>query len=132
MTQEPLFHEDWRDSLRHVVKALGGFEAVGADLFPNKTRKSAGNWLSDCINPERPAKLDLEDIEALLRLGREQGVNTATFHLCDSIGYTRPQLAAVKSPKTLLMEKDAALAAQRAEIQREIDRLESAELLKAV
>lgn len=131
-TQEELFHEDWRDALRHLVKAIGGVETVGANLFPNKTRKAAGTWLSDCLNPERPAKLDLEDIEALLHLGRERGVHCGIHILCDHVGYTRPQQAAPKSPKTLLLEKQAALAAQAAHVQREIDRLDAAAALKAV
>lgn len=90
MTQSELFHEDWRDALRHVVKALGGYEAVGIELWPTKTRKAAGNWLSDCLNTERPAKLDLEDIEGLLRLGRKEGIHIGMHFLCQSLSYAAP------------------------------------------
>jgi hypothetical protein len=90
MEQDELFHDDWRDSLRHLVKALGGYDTVGIELWPTKTRKAAGAWLSDCLNPERPAKLDLEEISALLRLGRDRGIHVGMFVLADEIGYSRP------------------------------------------
>lgn len=89
--QEELFHEDWRDALKHVVKALGGFETVGVEMWPTWPRKKAGNWLSDCLNPDRSAKLDLDDIEALIRMGREHGVHCALYHLCDQTKYQRPE-----------------------------------------
>lgn len=89
-TQDELFHEDWRDALRHLVKAMGGFEAVAVELWPHRSRKAAGNWLSDCLNPERAAKLDLEEIEALLRMGRARGCHIGLHVLCDETDYARP------------------------------------------
>ena len=90
MEQQDLIHEDWRDALRHLVKALGGMDSVGADLWPVKTRKAAGAWLSDCLNPERPAKLDLEELRHILQLGRDKGLHLAFHFLCDDLGYSRP------------------------------------------
>lgn len=130
--QDQLFHEDWRDSLTHLVKALGGYETVGADLYPNKTRKAAGSWLFDCLHHERPAKLDLDDIEALLRMGREAGVHCAMHKLADATNYERPRPAAPKSPETELLERIAASAAETARLQRDLDRLQTAATLKAV
>lgn len=90
-TQDEMFHEDFRDSLRHLVKALGGMEAAGERLWPNKSRKAAGTWLSDCLNPERDAKLCVfEELPALLQMGREKGVHCGIAFLCDSLNYTRP------------------------------------------
>jgi len=128
--QDELFHEDWREALRHVVKALGGVEAVGADLWPHKTRKAAGNLLSDCLNPERANKLDLEEIQALIQMGRSHGIHCGIHLLCDLTSYERPQPATPKSPKTLLLEKQAAIAAEAARLQREIDRIDSADEVK--
>lgn len=130
--QDELFHEDWRDALRHLVKALGGYETVGADLYPTKTRKAAGNWLSDCLNPERPAKLDLEDIEALIRMGRDEGIHCAMYQLADATSYQRPKAAAPKSPLTILYERKARLAAEEAALQRDIDRALAESELRAV
>lgn len=130
--QDELFHEDWRDALRHVVKALGGYEAVGIVLYPTKTRKAAGNWLSDCLNPERAAKPELEDIEALLRMGREAGCHTAMHILADRTNYERPKAAAPKSTKCVLLEQQAIHAAEQARLQREIDRLDGACELRSI
>lgn len=121
--QDELFHEDFRDSLRHLVKALGGMEAVGADLWPSKTRHAAGSWLSDCLNAERPAKLDLEDLQALLRMGRKAGCHTAMFFLADACDYQRPALAVPKSPESQALERIARLAHEQAQAQRELDRI---------
>lgn len=86
-----MFHEDLKDALRHLVAALGGFEAVGVELFPNKNRRGAGSWLSDCLNSERPAKLDLDEFLQLLRMGRDQEVHDAINWICDQAGYAHPQ-----------------------------------------
>ena len=131
-TQDELFHEDWRDALRHLVKALGGYESAGSELFPAKTRKAAGNWLSDCLNAERPAKLDLEEIVALLKLGREIGCHTAMSFMADDIGYESPKPATPKSPKRLLLEKQAALAAEAVRLQKDIERIDAVDELKSV
>lgn len=90
MDQEELFHEDWRDALKHLCKALGGYDAVGAELWPTKTRKAAGAWLSDCLNAERSAKLDLDEVMAILRMGRDRGYHVGLYFLLDELGYTRP------------------------------------------
>ena len=93
MSPQELFHDDFRDALRHAIKALGGFEAVGADLWPSKLRKQAGAWLSDCLNPERPAKLDLEEVAEILRMSRAAGVHCAMSKLCEDTGYAEPEIA---------------------------------------
>ncbi|HEX7113739.1 MAG TPA: hypothetical protein VF193_01295 [Steroidobacter sp.] len=106
-TQDQLFHEDFRDALKHLVKALGGFEAVGLELWPAKSMKAAGNWLRDCLDPERPAKLDLEEVVRLLRMGRERGVHCAVHKLADETGYERPGIAPCKTKAQLIGEQMA-------------------------
>lgn len=125
--QDELFHEDWRDALLHTVKALGGYDTVGKDLWPSKGRKAAGRWLFDCLNEDRPAKLDLDDIQSLIQMGRERGCYTAMHILCDLTSYERPKPSTPKSPKTQLLEKQASLAAQMAHVNREIDRIDGAD-----
>lgn len=97
MSPQELFHDDFRDALRHAIKALGGFEAVGAELWPSKLRKQAGAWLSDCLNPERAAKLDLEEIAEIMRMARAAGVHCAMHQLADETGYARPDIAPQQS-----------------------------------
>lgn len=98
MQTQELFHDDFRDALRHAVKALGGVEAVGHDLWPAKSRKAAGSWLSDCLNPERPAKLELEEVVQILRMARARQIHCALYELCDAVGYARPPIVSPKTP----------------------------------
>lgn len=108
--QDELFYEDWRDSLRHAVKLMGGLEVVGSELWPGKERKKAGDWLGDCLNPERSAKLDLEEIIFLMRSARAHGYLCAHHQLADETGVTRPEIAPTKTPKQKLAEKMQATA----------------------
>lgn len=118
--QDQLFHEDLTDALRHAIKALGGFEVVGHDLWPTKSAAAAGRLLSDCLNPERPAKLDVDDVVALLAMGRRRGVHCAMWQLCDDTGYTRPSIAPDRTPEQELAEK---LVRQAAEFKQTADEL---------
>lgn len=103
MSQQPeLFYDDFQDALRYAIKALGGFEAVGADLWPGKTRKQAGNWLSDCLNPERAAKLDIGELVELLRMARAAGIHSAMNQLADDVGYEKPKIAPAVSEEQKL------------------------------
>ncbi len=131
-TQDELFHEDWRDALKHLVKALGGFDTAGAELFPKKTRKSAGSWLSDCLNEERPAKLDLEDIQALLLMGRAIGCHIGIQFLCDATNYTTPTTI---EPKDTLAEVERQMdqhVSGIAKLLKQYERARTADMLKAV
>lgn len=104
-TQEVLFHEDFRDAFKHLVKALGGYEAVGLELWPSKSVKAAGNWLRDCLDTERAAKLDLEEVVKLLRMGRERGIHCAMHKLNDELGYEPPTIAPIKTQAQQLGER---------------------------
>lgn len=110
MQSQELFHDDFRDALRHAVKALGGVEVVGHDLWPSKSYKAAGSWLSDCLNPERPAKLDLEEVVQILRMARAKQVHCALYELCDAVGYARPPIITPKTPAQVKAEELSRLA----------------------
>ena len=103
--QDQLFHEDFRDALKHLVKALGGYEAVGLELWPAKSMKAAGGWLRDCLELDRPAKLDLEEVVKLLKMGRERGIHCAIHKLTDDLGYDHPDIAPTKTPAQILAEQ---------------------------
>jgi hypothetical protein len=103
--QEPLWHEDFRDALRHAVKGMGGYEVVGKDLWPAKSAKAAGCWLSDCLNPERAAKFSVDEIAQLLKLARAAGVHCAMAQLHLEAGYAPPVIAASRTPEQELAEK---------------------------
>lgn len=132
MDQQELLHEDWRDALRHVVKALGGMEAVGIDLWPGKTRKAAGAWLSDCLNGERAAKLDLEELVHLLRLARDKGLHLGLHFLCDELGYGHPAPVDPQDQEAELARQLDATADRLHALLARMDRIRQAEVVRDV
>lgn len=111
-SSEPLFFEDFRGAVRHLVGALGGPKKVGALLRPALTPERASNWVNDCLNPERDSKFDFEELSTLLRAGRELGVHCATWQLSDETGYTRPTIAPGKTREQELAEEMARALSQ--------------------
>lgn len=130
--QTELFHEDWRDALQHVIKALGGYEAVGADLWPGKTRKAAGSWLSDCLNGDRPAKLDLEEIALLLRMARDRGVHVGIHFLCDVAGYGRPNTVEPEDQEAEVARQMERCTGELKALLKTYDRIAGAKALRSV
>ena len=117
-TQDPLFHEDFNDALTSLVKALGKMDAVASHLWP--TKANGGRYLSDCLNPDRDAKLSLDDVVALLKMGRERGIHWAMHKLCDVAGYQAPAIARTKTPEQILAERMAQVAADYARLADEL------------
>lgn len=131
-SQDPLFHEDWRDALRHAVKAMGGFEAVGFELWPSKTRKAAGIWLSDCLNPERPAKLDIEEIAQIHTMARAAGIHCAANQFCAEAGYEDPVIRAGKTKHQELAEKYARHASEMVRLADELAAINRSETMAEI
>jgi hypothetical protein len=117
--QEPLWHEDFRDALRHAVKAMGGYEVVGKDLWPAKSPKAAGCWLSDCLNPERAAKFSVDEMARLLKIARAAGVHCAMNQLHIEAGYAPPVIAPDRTPEQDLAEMMQRHAAEYARLANE-------------
>lgn len=91
MEQQPLFFEDIYAALRHVVQSLGKPKDVGPAIFPHKEDpEAAGRLLSDCLNENREARLNPEQLILLMRLGRDKGCHTAIDYICTAAGYTKP------------------------------------------
>lgn len=124
--QAPLWTEDFLKALDDVIRARSSYQKVAGELWPGI--KTGYNKLKNKLSPDHHERFNEDDIIALLKIGREIGCHTALYHLCDEVGYERPMVAAPKSPRTELLEKQAALAAEAARIQREIDRLDAAPL----
>lgn len=130
-TQDPLFHDDFNDSLLNLCKALAPkLDAVAADLWP--TKPNGGRYLSDCLNPDRDAKLSLDDVVALLKMGRARGIHWAMHKLCDVTGYEAPEIARTKTPEQLLAEQMKKLSAEYSRLADELAALNQPKNLKAV
>ncbi len=90
MMQEPLFFEDWREAMRHVVAALGGAKAVGARMRPDMKPDHAGRWVSDCLNADRREHFSPDHLFLLMRLAREAGIHTGMAFIAEDCGYRAP------------------------------------------
>lgn len=87
MNQEPLFFEDWRDALRHVVAVLGGAKVVAAQMRPELKPDHAARWLNDCLNDGRREHLHVDHLLHLLSLARQHGVHAGMGYLAEECGY---------------------------------------------
>jgi hypothetical protein len=67
------FYEGPHDALKAAVTALGGTKQVGPILWPDLAADAAGRRLLDCLNDNRPEKLDLSQVMLILRLAKEAG-----------------------------------------------------------
>lgn len=88
MQQLDLVHDDIWAALRGLVSACGGSKRVGPMLWPAKGDKAA-DWLDDCLNKDRAAKLCLEEFLMLLRIGRTRGWHHAKHFVDDETMYER-------------------------------------------
>ena len=91
MQQEKLWHDTLADALRDVVLAAGGPKAVAYQLWPTKDISAAARLLNHCLDDERAEKLALEELVAMLRMGREAGCHVAMHFLAESSGYEKPR-----------------------------------------
>jgi hypothetical protein len=85
--QQQLFYEDIFDVMRAAVQAAGGAKAVASRLWPHKPVAEAQRELLDCLNRERPHKLCLEELVAVLTYAREAGFHQAKHWIDHAIGY---------------------------------------------
>lgn len=87
MQQLDLVHGDIWAALRSLVDVCGGSKTVGPLIWPAKPKSDS--WLDDCLNPDRQAKLCLEEFFHLLRIGRERGWHHAKHFVDDKTFYER-------------------------------------------
>ncbi len=122
-TQGELFHEDIYDAFRHAVKALGGAKKVGAKLWPEKPMEQGAQLLLHCLNPERPEKLDLYQIEWLLREANKKGCHIAMQQLARDTHYDEPQPIDPEDEKAALQRLYIESVRSQGDIARRLERL---------
>jgi hypothetical protein len=81
------FYECTEDALKAAVQALGGAKEVGKTLWPDKSTDNAGRQLLDCLNAERPAKLDYSQLIYVFRAARDKGEHAPFIWFAAEIGY---------------------------------------------
>ena len=82
--------ETMNDLLVDVINSLGGSKVVGVRLWPELLVEAAQRKLLDCLNPERPARLDPEQVLYLFYLARAKGVHTPMEFLSTRLSYQAP------------------------------------------
>jgi hypothetical protein len=126
MEQMNLIHDDIWSALRGLVSACGGGKAIGGKLWPAKGDKAAG-WLDDCLNPDRQAKLCIEELFELMRIGRNHGFHYAKWFIDDVTFYERSNPSNPAERKAKLQEAFINAANNVAAIAEEIKICESLE-----
>lgn len=89
--QPALFYDDIYDALRDVVQALGGPKSVGVMLWPDKSVAMAHTALLNCLDRNRPEKLDLTQLVLLLKKGREVGCHAGMQFIAAECSYEAPR-----------------------------------------
>jgi hypothetical protein len=88
------FFEDVNEALKAAVAALGGAKVVGQLIWPSLDVIPARGKLLDCLNTERPAKLELEELMRLFKLAREVGCHEPLQWFCGECGYAATPVSA--------------------------------------
>lgn len=77
-------------AIEAVVRALGGSKAVAPMIWPEKGVEEARRLLCDCLNDERPAKLDFAQVLFILRIARRRGIHAGMEFIAADLGYSVP------------------------------------------
>jgi hypothetical protein len=124
MNQPSLFHEDALDALRADVQALGGYKKVAHALRPELAIDKAGEWLADCLNRTRAHKLDVEQVQWIVREARKIGSFCyITWSLRDA-GFEDPKPIEPEDERAALMRQFNVLAGDLKGLLSRIDRLD--------
>jgi hypothetical protein len=102
------------EALKQLVDVLGGAKVVGHRLRPERGHIEARIWLLNCLNDDRPEKLDPEQVLLLLRWGHESGCHDAMHFVAHATGYTNPT-PLTPADELADLQRRALTAAHRAE-----------------
>ena len=78
------------DSLKDVIRALGGAKVVGHKLRPDLDPDAAGRWLLSCLEQDRAEKLALGQLMLILRWGHDAGCHAGMDYIARDSGYAEP------------------------------------------
>lgn len=120
----PIF-ADWNDALDGVVHALGGYKKVGTMLRPELSEKplAASQWLRDCLNPEKPERLNPDQVVMLLRLAKAEDYHAAKHWLDSEIGYEQGKPLNPHDEAATLQQRGADLVRELRGITERLERL---------
>ena len=85
--QQELFNETLSDAFQDLINQLGGAKKVGAELWPEKLIRDAGNQLLNCLNPDHAQKLSLEQIDLIFSMAKKESSHVLAKYIGDMYGY---------------------------------------------
>lgn len=120
----PMF-ADWNEALDGVVHALGGFKKVGVMLRPELADKpiAAAQWLRDCLNPDKPERLNPDQVFMLLRLARAADYHAAKHWMDAELGYEQGRPLKPADEASALQTRGADLVRELRTITERLERL---------
>lgn len=123
-TQQELWHDSLEDAIRSAVDALGGPKKVGSILWPGRRIADAARLLSHCLDPDRPEKLTLGELQWLGAMAREAGCHTISTYLMRAWGYRDPEPIQPRDEAAELQRAFMASVQQQKDILRRLERLQ--------
>lgn len=82
--------ETTTQALIECVKAAGGSKQVGHKVFPEKLVDQAQRHLLNCLNDDRPERLNPDQVLLIAKLARDNGCHAYAQHMADLLGYAEP------------------------------------------
>lgn len=113
-------------ALKVAIEASGGIQNVAAKMRPDVLREAAGKWLSDCLNPARREKLDINEIVSILRMAHEHGFHDAMDYFAAQCGYEGLKPITTEARIAMLEQQYAERAAALDELKHQIEELRKA------
>lgn len=115
MQAELAIYEGIEDALKAAVQAIGGAKAVGVKLWPAKSIEDARALLLNCLNPDRPEKLDYSQIVFIFRCAKEHGFHAGFDYFSHDCGYeARPITQAEEADRLTSVIEQATKALSQA------------------
>lgn len=110
--QVALWHDSIEDAIGTSIHALGGAKKVAELLWPVQARnkpQTAYTRLRHCLNPDKPEKLDPDEVLTIMRAGRAIGENSILQYIAREVGYEIKMLPLGETEKRARRERRAAI-----------------------
>lgn len=96
-------YDDELQAIRRTIEDSDkGYKGVATFLFPHMKFNSAYARLMNSLNPEKDEKLTFGQTIAIAVFCNRADV---LFHMCDELGYKRPEIKPIEDENAQLMQK---------------------------